>query len=140
VNAAGKAADCDFQGFFWLQGGKDMKYDTGKNYLEHLKDLVKGLRKEIGEKRLPFFPGSYRNGGYPDDLSKIKNDLAKIRGRPFAWFVLQGHFLAAKELPPARMVALRDIERHPQNVHFNTKGLLDVGRLFAEAFLEMSKQ
>ena len=34
------------------------------------------------------------------------------------------------------MIILRDIEKHPANVHYNTAGQLVVGRLFAEAFLE----
>jgi hypothetical protein len=34
------------------------------------------------------------------------------------------------------MVILRDIEKHPQNVHYNTAGQMVVGRLFAEAYLK----
>jgi len=34
------------------------------------------------------------------------------------------------------MVVLRDIEKHPANVHYNTAGQLEAGGLFAAAFLE----
>jgi hypothetical protein len=37
------------------------------------------------------------------------------------------------------MVPLRDVERHPKNVHYNTAGQLKLGRLFAEAYLELAK-
>jgi hypothetical protein len=32
------------------------------------------------------------------------------------------------------MVILRDIERHPHNVHYNTAGQLKVGKMYAEAY------
>ena len=38
------------------------------------------------------------------------------------------------------MVILRDIEKHPANVHYNTAGQLHVGKLFAEAFLNQDGQ
>jgi len=139
VKAASKAADCEYEAFLWLQGGKDMKYDTGKEYLNNLKALLVGLRKEFKKPKLPLLVGSYRLKDFPDDLDEIKKYSGAVPNRPYAWNVLQGHYLAARDLPPAKMVALRDIERHPQNVHFNTKGLLLVGQLFADAFLELTE-
>ena len=57
-------------------------------------------------------------------------------GRPGAWLVLKAQFDAQKEIPHSKMVILRNIEKHPKNVHFNMEGQLKVGKLFAEAFLE----
>jgi hypothetical protein len=50
--------------------------------------------------------------------------------------VLKAQFDAQKAIPNSKMVILRDIERHPPNVHYNTAGQVNVGRLFGEAFLE----
>ncbi len=41
----------------------------------------------------------------------------------------------ATPISKSKMVILRDIEKHPRNVHYNTAGQLVVGKLFAEAFL-----
>jgi hypothetical protein len=38
------------------------------------------------------------------------------------------------------MVILRDLERHPEDQHTNTAGQLELGRTFAEAYLDMSKK
>ena len=45
-----------------------------------------------------------------------------------------------KKLAPANMVPLVDIEKHPGDVHFNTAGQLETGRLFAEGYLELVKK
>ena len=55
---------------------------------------------------------------------------------PAAQWVLKAQFDAQKAIPNSKMVILRDIEKHPANVHYNTAGQLEVGKLFAEAFLE----
>jgi hypothetical protein len=41
----------------------------------------------------------------------------------------------ATPIPNSKMVILRDIEKHPANVHYNMAGQLVAGKLFAEAFL-----
>jgi Ca2+-binding EF-hand superfamily protein len=53
-----------------------------------------------------------------------------------AQWVLKAQSDAQNEIPGSKMVILRDIEKHPKNVHFNTAGQLEVGKLFAEAFLK----
>jgi hypothetical protein len=37
-------------------------------------------------------------------------------------------------------VILRDLEKHPEDFHTNTAGLLELGRIFAEAYLDMPKK
>ena len=59
--------------------------------------------------------------------------------RAGAAYVLKAQFDAQTALAPAKMVPLRNVERHPQNVHYNTPGQLQLGRLFAEAYLELTK-
>jgi hypothetical protein len=41
-------------------------------------------------------------------------------------------------MPPAKMVPLRDVERHPENVHYNTAGQLKLGKLLAGGYLELT--
>lgn len=139
VRRARESADCEVKAFVWQQGGKDMrKLDTGKAYLENLKALIMGLRKETGIAKLPFILGSYRMGEIPDDLSGI--DLVKLgakHGRPGAAYVLQAQFDIQKVAPPCKMVPLRNLERHPGDVHYNTNGQLELGGLFAKGYLAL---
>ena len=136
VEQASKAHDLEIVGFLWLQGGGDMKkVDVAKEYLDNLKSLVSAVRKATDEPDLPFIFGSSRQAGIPDDLSGLKPKL--MDGRyPAAQWVLKAQFDAQKAIPHSKMVILRDIEKHPRNVHYNTTGQLEVGKLFAEAFLE----
>ena len=135
IEQASKARDIEIVGFLWLQGGGDMKKaDVAKEYLDNLKSLVAAVRKATGEPDLPFIYGTARIEGIPDDLTDFEPPQLPP-GRPGAWLVLKAQFDAQKAIPHSKMVILRDIEKHPANVHYNTAGQIVVGKLFAEAFL-----
>ena len=126
-------------GFLWLQGGGDTKNaDFAKDYLDNLKSLVAAVREASGVADLPFVYGTTRIEGIPDDLTDFQEPKNLRPGRPGAWLVLKAQFDAQKAIFNSKMVILRDIEKHPQNVHYNTAGQLAVGKLFAEAFLEFT--
>ena len=135
VDAAKNSRDIEIVGFLWLQGGGDMKnVDVAKEYLDNLKSLVAAVRKATDQPNLPFIYGSSRQAGVPDDLSGLEPEV--MDGRyPAAQWVLKAQFDAQKAIPHSKMVILRDIEKHPANVHYNTAGQLVVGKLFAKAFL-----
>lgn len=136
VDQARKARDIEIVGFLWLQGGRDMKdVAVAKEYLDNLKSLVAAVRKDTGVPDLPFLCGSSRRTKDPDDISDIKPQ--KISGPyPAVEYVVKAQWDAQKQIPNVRTVILRDIEKHPKNVHFNTEGQLKVGKLFAHAFLD----
>ena len=82
--------------------------------------------------------------GWGDSLKledDLRNDLSDVVPQrvsgpyPAVEFVLKAQWDAQKEIPHARTVILRDIPAHPNNVHYNTEGQLEVGKLFAQAFL-----
>lgn len=140
VKAACASRDCELMGFLWLQGGKDMSFvDVAKEYLTNLKAMADGVRKEVGAEDMPFLYGSGRRSGIPDDLSDMVPTEIKSK-RPGAMWVFKAQWDAQQAITNAKMVILRDLERHPQNVHYNTAGQLELGRLFAEAYLDMSKK
>jgi len=136
VEAAKRGRDIEIVGFLWLQGGGDMKkVDVAHEYLDNLKALVAAIRKDTGVAHLPFVFGSPRVEGIPDDVSSFEPTTLPP-GRPGAFVVVKAQFDAQTEIPHSTMVILRDIEKHPKNVHFNTAGQLKVGKMFARAFLE----
>jgi len=138
VDQARKAREIEIVGFLWLQGGRDMKdVAVAKEYLDNLESLVAAVKKDTGVPDLPFFCGSPRRTQDPDDISDVVPQ--RIPGPyPAVEFVLKAQWDAQKEIPHARTVILRDIKKHPMNVHYNTEGQLKVGRLFAQAFLNSS--
>jgi D-amino peptidase len=137
VAEASKDRDIDIVGFLWLQGGGDTKNaDVAKEYLDNLKSVVATVRENTGVADLPFLYGTTRIEGIPDDLTNFEEPKNLPPGRPGAWLVLKAQFDAQKAIPNSKMVILRDIEKHPRNVHYNTAGQLVVGKLFADAFLE----
>jgi hypothetical protein len=135
VKQAQKQRDIEIVGFLWLQGGGDMKkVAVAKEYLDNLKSFVAALRRDTGVADLPFLYGSPRSEGSPDDLSDLVPEL--MEGRfPAAQWVVKAQFDAQKAIPHSKMMIVRNIEKHPKNVHFNTAGQMVVGKLFAEAFL-----
>lgn len=138
VAQAKRGRDIEIVGFLWLQGGGDMKkVDVAKEYLDNLKALVAAVRKETGVADLPFIYGSPRNGEVPDDLSDLVPEV-RLGRYPAAQWVLKAQFDAQKAISNSKMVILRDTEKHPQNVHYNTAGQLKAGKLFAEAFLRFT--
>jgi len=140
VDAAGKSRDIEIVGFLWLQGGGDMKkVEVAKEYLDNLKSLVVAVRKATGGADLPFVYGSPRNGEVPDDLSDLVPNV-RIGRYIAAEFVLKAQYDAQKAISNSKMVILRDIEKHPKNVHYNTAGQLVVGKRFAKAFLGQAGQ
>jgi len=108
---------------------------VGKEYLANLKAFVAAVRNDLGIADLPFLYSSARQADIPDDVSGL---TPKVREGPYpaAEWVVKAQFDAQKEIPQSKMVILRDIEKHPQNVHYNTAGQLKVGKLFEEAYLE----
>jgi hypothetical protein len=135
VEQAHKARDIEIVSFVWEQGGGDMKnVAVAKEYLDNLKSLVAAVRKDTGVPDLPFLCGSVRRTEDPDDISDL--EPKRVSGPyPAAEFVLKAQWDAQKEIPHAHIVILRDIETHPMNVHYNTAGQLEVGKLFAKAFM-----
>jgi hypothetical protein len=136
VSAAKKAREIEIIGFLWLQGGGDTKNaDVAKEYLDNMKSVVAAVRNDTGVADLPVLYGSARQEGIPDDLRGFEEPAELPPGRPGAYLVLKAQFDAQEQIPHSKMVILRDIEKHPRNVHYNTAGQLAMGKLFADAFL-----
>ena len=109
--------------------------EVAKEYLSHLKALVAAIRRDTGVDDLPFLYGTPRRTEDPDDISDLVPSRAPGPYPAVEW-VLKAHWDAQTEVAAARIVVMRDIETHPKNVHYNTAGQLELGKLFAEAFLD----
>jgi hypothetical protein len=139
VNAATASRDCDLMGFVWSQGAKDMAFvDVAKEYLSNLEAMVAGVRKEVGAKDIALIYGSHRPSAanIPDDLSGVVPAVVEGK-RPGAMWVLKAQWDAQETIPNAKMVILRDVEKHVDGSHASSAGIMEHGRIFAEAYLDM---
>ncbi len=138
VRAAVEASDAEIRGFLWLQGAKDMRdRRASSRYGENLETLIDSLRRDLGVPDLPLLVGSYRMGDLPDELADVDpSDHEFEAARPGAWEVLVAQSEASGRIPRTATVILRDLPRHPGNIHANTEGMLIAGREYARAFLE----
>jgi hypothetical protein len=135
VKAAQNAADIEIVGFLWQQGGKDMtNLSLGKEYFDNLNTMITGLRQDLNLPDLPVFIGS---AVVKSTLEQAEEDDFKkyMKIRPGLKYVFQAYFKAEEKIPNVKVVVAQDLEKHPKNVHYNTKGQLMLGQYFANAFL-----
>jgi hypothetical protein len=136
VKAAQKEADIEIVGFLWQQGGKDMtQVSLGKEYFNNLKSLIDGLRKDLNLPNLPAFIGCSVSKEELKNVDKAQLDRVK-KGRPGVEHVILARFEAEEKIPNVKVVVTPNLEKHPKNVHYNTKGQLGLGEYYANSFLE----
>lgn len=142
ARAAMAADSTELRAFLWLQGAKDMRtLEAAGRYEENLQILAQSLRRDLGMPGLPVLVGSYRQGDLPDELpAAVPVDAELQLRRPGAWPVLRAQSRVGERIPPAATVILRDLPRHPGNIHANTEGMLQAGREYARVFLERFDQ
>ena len=138
VRMALQGGNARLRGFLWLQGAKDMRDPRAAGrYAENLDNLIAALRLDLNAPDLPALVGTYRAGTAPDRLDGISpSDLPPSQGRPGMWEVLVAQDQVAKRIQHSAPVYLRDLPRHPGNIHANTAGMLQAGRSFARVFLD----
>ena len=137
ARTATESGGAEIRAFLWLQGGKDMRDSrAARRYAENLETLIESLRRDLGIPDLPLLVGSYRQGELPDHLEGVNpSDHEFEAGRPGSWEVLVAQTEASKRIPRTATVILRDLPRHPGNIHANTEGMLKAGREYARVFL-----
>ena len=138
AQAALNAESVELRGFLWLQGAKDMRdVRAASRYADNLAELAAALRRDLGVADLPALIGSYRTADIPDSLDGVDpSEYELAPTRPGGWQVLLAQTNVAKTIPDSATVVLRDLPRHPGNIHANTEGMLQAGRAYARVFLE----
>jgi hypothetical protein len=107
-------------GFFWMQGESDAWAGRTTEQYEHdLRNLIKHVRADFGDPSLPFVFGLI----YPDA------GTASIR---------QAQRNVAASVPSTSLVDTDSCSR--VNVHFDTKGTVDLGIGFAKGYLSIASE
>lgn len=126
VDAAGKMRPIQVAGAFWMQGGADAKSETrAAAYADNLDHLIAAMRRDFDNPVLPFVAGRSGRGSksanprYPA-MGKVR--AAQEKARPnYAW------------------VDCDNITVGPDKIHYDTQGMVDLGRKMATAMRELLK-
>ena len=143
VKAAQEAAEIEIVGFLWQQGGKDMtNLSLGQEYFDNLNSMITGIRRDLDLPDLPVFIGCSMSKESLSNMSKAqKAQLEQVKkARPGVEYVIRARFKAEEEIPNVKVVVTPDLEKYPKNVHYNTNGQLELGKMYARAFLKSQKE
>jgi hypothetical protein len=116
--------DVEIVGVLWAQGGRDGRYEKAAGqYEQNLKKIIAAFRKDLGNPELPFI------------LAHTVD--AQGKGFPYMDQVRAAQERIAKTDPRSVLVSSEGLSTKRDNVHFDTKGQLELGRRFAKAYLEL---
>ena len=114
------------KGILWHQGESDSNAKSAPSYEAKLQTLVKAFRTEVGNDDVPFIIGQ----------------LGQFEG--IAWEeprkqVDAAHQSVAKSLPKVAFVSSAGLKHKGDKVHFDSAGMREFGKRYAEAYLKLAK-
>ena len=106
---------------FWMQGERDALFEgPADEYFENLEMLIAALRRNLADANLSFLLG------LANPLPARYLDLEAVQS---------AQRRAANDIPAVRLVETAGLTKHADGVHYDTAGVLELGRRFADAFL-----
>ncbi|MCC7261466.1 MAG: hypothetical protein IT369_02985 [Candidatus Latescibacteria bacterium] len=114
------------RGILWHQGENDaLDEGLANSYFDRFTAMVAALRAELGAPQLPLLVG---------ELGPFLSDDERF-GHPSQ--INQALARAALALPLCGLVSAAGLDHDGDQVHFSALGLRELGRRYAEAFLEL---
>ncbi len=114
------------KGVLWHQGEADSRQERASVYGVKLKSLIERIRMALGDPSVPFVIGQL--GQFAE---KPWDESRKL--------VNAAHIKAAKDDPKVGFVSSEGLSCKSDIIHFDTKSLRELGRRFAEVYLEIEK-
>lgn len=126
VKYAVGSGDADIQGIVWMQGEADARDQTlAENYQTHLEVFFTSLRKDLQAEDTAIMLGQIKqpnnNFVYEKQVRQAQQQIAE----------------ADKNV---LLITTDDLGKLYDNVHYNSEGLIELGRRFALGFVEHRKQ
>jgi len=126
VKKATDGKSVEFASVLWYGGGADVSSSvTTEKYLEDFRQFIERLRTDIGSKDLPFI------------YARIDPPQTSVRNREQ---VRQAQELAEQKIPNMKMISADGLSKLSDNLHFDTDGQIELGKRFAQAYLQISKR
>ncbi|MCA9071216.1 MAG: hypothetical protein KDA84_19950 [Planctomycetaceae bacterium] len=124
VDAAGKMRSIKVAGAFWMQGGADAKSETrAAAYVDNLDLLIAAMRRDFDNPSLPVVAG--RSGRGPKSSNPRYPAMGKVRAGQ------------EKARPNYAWVDCDQITVGPDKIHYDTRGIVELGRKMATAMHEL---
>ncbi len=109
----------------WMQGERDARMgEAGAEYFTNLTELIAAFRGDLGSPELPFLLGLVNP---PPNRYPAAQEVREAQER------------AAREIPGVHLVATDDLTKWDDDLHYDNAGILELGRRFAAAVLEVSR-
>lgn len=115
------------RGILWLQGEANAKAEELPRHAERLRAMIEAFRTDLTQPELPFIACTIGEMQPEPRLSDLKamNDI---------------QLALPKTVPHTDCVDARDLKTHiGDNVHFDTTAQNEIGKRFADKFLQMTK-
>jgi hypothetical protein len=119
-------AEADIQAVVWMQGETDAKDEKLANaYKQNLKALIDGLRKDLHAGHAMFLVGRITQPNANFAMEKtVRNAQNEVD----------------KDNPNTIIIPTDGLGKLYDNVHFNSEGLIELGRRFALGFVNRRKE
>jgi len=119
-----RAMDCHCEGFFWMQGESDaLKEEDAVLYYHNLVSFISRMRGSLGNSDLPFIIG------------RIMNRREEFS--PAVRLVQIAQELAAENSSLTWIISTDDLPDIGDSLHYNEKGIWELGRRFADRYLSV---
>lgn len=117
ISAAEKTRKISIKGVMWMQGESDGgNAEYAEAYKSNLEKFIRNIKKETGNENLKF---SVCRVTSPDSMFKytpvVRNAQENIHADGYKWFDCDG------------------LSKGPDNLHYDTKGIVNLGQLFAKS-------
>ena len=121
----------EIAGFFWMQGESDAKSDRymASNYAQNFTHFISQLRQDLNQPQLPVIYG----------LIPIVNQQSTSSFGIFEYgdVVRNAQFQVYQSVAHTGIVETLYFSRYPDNLHFNSLGLMSLGHHFGLQWLQM---
>ncbi len=122
-------------GAFYVVTERDSKYNYGATrYEAYLRRIIAGMRASWAAPNMDVvFVDSHTSlAGYAATVRQAATNVAAVQPSGF------NDAGGAVAVPGTGLVAVRDLPKYKDNVHFNSEGLNELGRRFAEQWLALN--
>lgn len=107
--------------FLWMQGERDARFPQAANaYFGNLRNLINDFRRDYHSPHAKFILGRIN----PPQSSN----------RPAVDIIRHAQERIHSQIPETGLVNTDDLPKHPDQVHYNTRGQILLGRRFADEF------
>lgn len=120
----------DLAGFFWMQGEADASHENlAPHYEANLIQFIQKVRDDFNHQKLPFIYGMVHFGNNHSKPNGITNCCGKI--------VREAQMRVSKKVAFTRTVETEFLPLDRDLLHFNSQGLIQLGKLFAQTWIDL---